>query len=180
MSETIEKEPEKEEKPEETKEETKEQEKAQTKEEEKSNTRSYIQYYIEMILRTIFFWEKNPERLGKLIRFFHHITVYLLMISFILLHTITPSFIGLCLYLVYWFFLWLHHIITGGCIISKIEQSFLGDSKSFIDYFLDIFHIPITKETTVGATIMGSTFILFFLAMEVSARTSLYIKSLFS
>ena len=167
------------------KEEKEEKEEKKEKEENSGNelkkqAQTYIEYFFEFILRTIFFWEKDPKRLGTLIRFCHHATVYLLIISFFVIHTIIPSFFLLCLYTIFWFFLWIHHILTGGCVVSKIEQSLLGDSKSFIDPFLQLFHIPISKETTVGATIMGSTFILFFLTMEISARTSIYIKSLFS
>lgn len=147
---------------------------------DKKRTQPYIEYYVEYFLRTLFFWEKDPIRLGTLIRFFHHTTAYCLIISFIIIHTIMPSFLLLCLYLAIWFIIWVHHIITGGCVFSKIEQSLLGDSRSFLDPILIIFHIPITKETSIGATMMGSTLILIFLFMEVLARSSLCIQSLFS
>ena len=82
-----------------------------------------------------------------------------------------PYYFNLVLLFLIWFAIWLHHIVSGGCVSSKIEQRLIGDSSSFVDPFLEIFHIPVTPETTTGLTIMGSTFLVIFLGFEVLSRS---------
>jgi hypothetical protein len=133
--------------------------------------------YFELLVRNILFWEDDSIRIGKIIRFLHHMVMYSLLISLILVHTVLPSYFLLCCFYMCCFSIWLHHIISGGCISSKLEQKLIGDTSSFVDPFLDLFHIPITKESTVGITIMGSTLIMTMLSLELVCRTILHLKS---
>ena len=135
--------------------------------------------YLEPISKQLIFWENDPVRIGKVIRLLHHTFMYMLFGSFILVHTVFPSFFLLCVLYIFCVFIWLHHIITGGCIISKLEQKLIGDRVSFIDPMLELFHIPITRESTVGVTIMFSSLAILILTLEIMCRTSLQIRSYF-
>ncbi len=131
---------------------------------------------VDTLFRTLFFWEKDPKRLGTLIRFAHHSTMYCIGFCFFLVHTFLPSYwlllgVYICLLLI-----WFQHVSCGGCVVNRIERKYIGDSKSFVDPILDAFHIPITDETTKGITILGSTAIVGFLSLELTSRTLLNIN----
>jgi hypothetical protein len=135
-----------------------------------------IEVYVEILLRLIFFWERDSKRLGTLIRLLHHSVMYCLAISLFLVHTLLPS---------YWLFvliygiiglIWIQHIICGGCVVNRIEKTLLGDTKGFVDPFLEAFHMPVTDETTRGVTIMGSTLVMVLLTLELTSRTILNIN----
>jgi hypothetical protein len=97
--------------------------------------------------------------------------MYLLLSAIIISHTLLPSsFLLLLTVYIVCVTIWLQHIITGGCIISKIEQKLLEDDRSFVDPFLKIFNIQITRETTIGVTVMGSTTVVALLGLEVFSR----------
>ena len=142
---------------------------------------SWFQEYLLLILepfaKKIFFWETDPIRIGKLIRVLHTNGMYLLFFSIISVHTVIPSYFLLLIVYLIWFCIWAQHILTGGCIISKLEQRLIGDKISFIDPVLEIFNIPVTPQTTTGAVVMGSTVILFMMTLELSARTVLTLNS---
>jgi hypothetical protein len=144
------------------------------------NTSWYQEFLLSIIepfFKKLIFWESEPVRIGKLIRLIHTNIVYILFFSLIIIHTIYPSyFLLLILYIIY-FCIWVHHVLTGGCIISKLEQRLIGDNNSFIDQLLDVFNIPITPQTTSGIIVMGSTVVMFMLSLELSARTVLTLNS---
>jgi hypothetical protein len=137
----------------------------------------YLLNIIEPLFKKLFFWETDPIRIGKLIRLLHTNSVYILFFSIIAVHTVIPSYFLLLIIYIIYFFVWVHHILTGGCIISKLEQRLIGDSNSFIDPILEVFNIPVTPQTTSGAVIMGSTIVLFMMTLELSARTILTLNS---
>ena len=137
----------------------------------------YLLNIFELITKKIFFWETDPVRIGKLIRFTHHSIVYIIGISIIIVHTVLPSYFLLCLVYLVCLLIWIQHITTGGCISSKLEQRLIGDNTSFIDPILEVFNIPITPQTTSGIVVMGSTLMIFMMSLELCARTVLTIKS---
>jgi len=140
----------------------------------------YLLNILEPFFKNLFFWETDPVRIGKLIRFIHHFIVYVIGILIILSHTLIPSYFLLCLVYIMCILVWIQHITTGGCISSKLEQKLIGDNSSFIDPILEIFNIPITPQTTSGIVVMGSTLLIFMLSLELCARTVLNIKSYFT
>ena len=146
-----------------------------------SNSRFKIQEYLVNVLETmfkkLFFWEDDSVRIGKMIRFVHHFLFYSLIILYIISHTVIPSYFLLCVLYVWFVLIWIHHIITGGCIISKVEQKLIGDSVSFIDPIMESFHIPITPESSSGIIIMGSTMLVGMLTLELFSRTLLTLKT---
>ena len=137
----------------------------------------FLERWAERGLRNLFFWETDDKKLGSLIRFLHHGVVYVTLIWYIVIHTILPSYFLLILLYGFILLVWIHHILCGGCLSSKIEQKLLGDSSSFVDPILQAFHMPVTPESTVGVTIMGSTLLVTFLTFEILSRTILNLKS---
>jgi hypothetical protein len=154
--------------------------KEQVAETKYTSIQKYMINILETFVKKIFFWETDDKRIGKLIRFVHHACMYLLGIMIITVHTVLPSYILLFIVYIFCLLIWIQHILTGGCIVSKLEQKLIGDKNSFVDPILESFHIPITEQTTVGFTILGSTCVLLMLSLELSARTILTLKSYFS
>lgn len=136
----------------------------------------FLETNTEKALRKLFFWETDDKKLGMMIRFLHHSIVYLTLVTYIIIHTIYPSYILLVLLYGFILLVWIHHIICGGCLSSKIEQKLIGDTTSFVDPILAMFHMPITPESTIGVTIMGSTLLVTVLTFELMSRTILNIK----
>jgi hypothetical protein len=141
----------------------------------KEYVRKFIEKWVEIIFRTIFFWETDDKKIGKIIRLFHHGIVYFIVVWYIVIHTIFPSY-----FLLVWLYIiilitWLQHIICGDCIFSILEQKLIGDSQNFVDPLLEIFHMPVTSESAVGVTIMGSTLVLLVVTFELISRTILNI-----
>lgn len=146
-----------------------------------SNSRFKIQEYLVNVLETmfkkLFFWEDDSVRIGKMIRFVHHFLTYCFLILYIVSHTVIPSYFLLFVLYIWVVLIWIHHIITGGCIISKVEQKLIGDSVSFIDPIMESFHIPITPDSTSGIIVMGSTVVVGMLTLELFSRTLLTLKT---
>lgn len=38
------------------------------------------------------------------------------------------------------------HMITGGCVLTRIEQRLTGDNLTIVDPLLEIFNIPKTRK----------------------------------
>lgn len=118
----------------------------------------------------------DPQRLGSIIHVLYHSVMYCLGLLLLFVHTLYPS---------YWLFvllygvtasIWLQHICCVGCVVNRIERTLLNDTRSFVDPFLDMFHMPITDETTRGVTIMGSTLSMILLTLELTSRTILNLQ----
>jgi len=136
-----------------------------------------IQDGVEFVLRKIFFWEDDDKRVGSLIRFLHHGIIFTMVAWYVMIHTVVPSYVLFLIFYGIMFIIWFHHLLIGGCVLSRLEKKFIGDDKSFIDPIMEAFHIPITPESTEGIVILGSTGIFAMLTFELIARTILNIKS---
>jgi hypothetical protein len=143
-------------------------------------TARWLENNLENLLRKIFFWENDDKRLGIIIRFLHHSSIYLFLIWYILLHTFMTSYVIFLLFYVIIGIIWIQHCIVGGCIFTRIESRLIGDKKSFVDPILETFHIPITPESTDGFVLLGSTTIMFVLSCEFAFRTINGIRNWFS
>jgi hypothetical protein len=136
-----------------------------------------IQDGVEYLLKRLFFWEDDQKKIGGLIRFLHHGIIYTLVAWYIMIHTALPSYFLFLIFYAIIFIIWLHHILIGGCVLSRLEQKFIGDTSSFVDPIMEAFHIPVTSESTEGIVILGSSLILAMLTFELIARTILNISS---
>jgi hypothetical protein len=142
--------------------------------------RKSIEYYLEKILRTLFFWEKDERRLGLILRTLHNSLIISILFLYIVAHTIFPSFILLFCIWCMSTFIFLFHVLTGGCLCTKIEYKLTGERTTIIDPILEIFHIPITKETVKGITILGSSTFFIFTSLELFFHILIQIKSMIS
>jgi hypothetical protein len=136
-----------------------------------SGSNSLLADYACIGFRYLMFWEKDDKRKGLILRTIHHAFMYGLATMILVSHTLmSRSFLLLlCIYLVV-VSIWIQHIATGGCIISKVEHRFIGDSKNFVDPFMEFFHIPVSDESAIGITIMGSTCVVMLMGLEVVSR----------
>lgn len=130
----------------------------------------YAVEWTEWIVHKVLFWEKDDVKKGNLIRTIHHASVYSLITLIIVSHTIYPAFwLQTCL-LLFCGLVWVQHITTHGCVISKVEQKLLKDESSFLDPFLDLFQIEATEISKQGILMLGSTLAMFFMSLEWVAR----------
>ena len=130
----------------------------------------YAVEWTEWSVHKVFFWEKDDAKKGRVIRAIHHAVVYALATLIIVSHTIYPAFwfqtimLGICL------LIWIQHIVTRGCVISKVEQKLLKDESSFVDPFLDLFQIEATEVSKQGILMLGSTVVVALLSLEWVSR----------
>jgi len=129
--------------------------------------------WTEWTINTLMFWESDEKKRAKIGRAVHHFLSYGLITMIIVAHTLYPAFWLQSALLVVCIMVWIHHLLNGGCIISKLEQKWLGDNESFVDPFVDLFHIKLAPEDDrSGFVMLGSTFAVFFLTLEWISRAS--------
>jgi hypothetical protein len=73
--------------------------------------------------------------------------------------------------------IWIHHILTGSCILTRIEQRLINDKITLADPLLELFNIPVTKENAMAITIFISTVSCITLSFELFTRTMLNFTS---
>lgn len=130
----------------------------------------YAVEWTEWAVHRLFFWETDDAKKGRIIRTLHHSCMYALMTMMIVSHTIYPAFWLQTLVLAICCLIWIQHVLTHGCVVSKVEQKLLKDESSFVDPFLDLFHIDMTNESKSGLVIMGSSLVVFLLGLEWMGR----------
>jgi hypothetical protein len=129
--------------------------------------------WTEWTINSVMFWEPDEKKRAKIVRAVHHFLSYGLITLIIVAHTIYPAFWLQSALLVVCIMVWIHHLLTGGCIISKLEQKWLGDNESFVDPFLVLFNVKLAEDDDrSGFVTMGSTFAVFFLTLEWLSRAS--------
>jgi hypothetical protein len=131
---------------------------------------AYAVEWTEWLVRTVLFWEPDDVRKGIILRTIHHAGTYSLATLILVSHTIYPAFWLQTIVLGIYALVWIHQVLTHGCVISKVEQKLIGDSQSFVDPFLTMFRIEATHESTGGIIVLGSTLIMCLLSMEWLAR----------
>jgi hypothetical protein len=126
--------------------------------------------WTEWAVHKVLFWEEDPVRKGKIVRYIHHFLSNTLIILVIVSHTLYPAFWLQTLVLFLCTVVWIQHVTCNGCVISKVEQKLIGDSDSFVAPILEAFHLEPTQELAVATVIMGSTLGVFVLGLEWIAR----------
>jgi hypothetical protein len=138
--------------------------------------RKRIQTVLETGIRWLFFWESDDAKIGRLLRTFHQYFIISLIVFYFMVHVFVPSYWYL-LFIWCWFTLiWVSHLIMGGCVFTRIEQKLTGEKVTILDPLLELFQIPVTKETTLGITIMSSTVCFMFMTSELFTRTVINCK----
>ena len=129
--------------------------------------------WTEWAINTVMFWEPDEKKRAKIVRAVHHFASYGLITMIIISHTVYPAFWFQSYVLFLCILVWVQHIATGGCVISKIEQKWLGDRESFVDPIVELFHIKLAPEDDrSGFVTLVSTVATFFLTLEWISRAS--------
>lgn len=138
--------------------------------------RKVIIEHLESWFRFIYNWiTDKDEILGEIIYILHLFGFSTLMILIFLSHTIYPVFWFQLMIFVFIFLIWIQHVFLRTCILTSIERRLLGpQSHTMIDSLLNIFNIPIQKETRMGVTLMLSTVGVMFLGLELISRSMIY------
>lgn len=130
----------------------------------------YAVEWTEWIVHKVLFWETDNVKKGHILRFFHNLFSYGLATMIIISHTLYPAFWLQTILLWLCVLVWIQHVLTHGCVISKVEQKLIQDETSLIDDILDLFRIEATEYSKRGILTLGSTVVVFCLSLEWIAR----------
>jgi hypothetical protein len=133
---------------------------------------------LESVMRYFYGWlAENDEMLGRILYILHIFTFNTIIVLIILSHTIYPViwfqiFVFLIIFLV-----WAQHIILRTCICTSLERKLIGETSPIsIDIILDLFKIPISRESRMGVTLLMSSTVVFFLGGELVARGAMALR----
>ena len=127
--------------------------------------------WTEWVVHKLFFWETDNKRKGQIARALHHFASYALITLIFVSQLVYPRFWLQTIVMVFCAATWVQHVLTNGCIISKVEQKLIGDSSSFIDPYLALFNIEVASEQSkIGILILGSTITVGLLGMQWGGR----------
>jgi hypothetical protein len=126
--------------------------------------------WTEWLVHRIFFWETDDAKKGRIVRTIHHAVMFGLSTMILVSHTVYPAFWLQTLVLGFCFLIWGQHVLTNGCVLSKVEQKLIGDETSFVDPFLDLFHVEANEASKRGIVILGSTLVVSLLSLEWVSR----------
>jgi hypothetical protein len=126
--------------------------------------------WAEWVVHKVMFWEEDPIRKGKILRYIHNFLSNTLIILIVISHTLYPAFWLQTLILFSCVLVWLQHLACNGCVISKVEQKLIGDHESFVTPILEAFHLEPTPELATVFVIVGSSMGVFLLGLEWLAR----------
>jgi hypothetical protein len=126
--------------------------------------------WAEWTIRHVFFWEPDDAKKGRIVRAIHHAVMFGLSTMILVSHTVYPAFWLQTLVLGFCFLIWGQHVLTNGCVLSKVEQKWIGDEASFVDPFLDLFHVEANEASKRGIVILGSTVVVSLLSLEWVSR----------
>lgn len=135
-----------------------------------------IERTVEYVLRKIIFWENTDERVGIVIRFFHNVFFYSLLMVYIINHTIFPSYFLFVGVYIIGLIIWLQHLFCGECIIHLIERRLLNDKKGVLSPLMELFGIK-SDEYNSKILLMFSTHCIVMLSFELITRTIFLFKN---
>ena len=131
---------------------------------------------LEQWLRFIYKWiTDKDEILGEIVYALHTFGFWTLMVLVVISHTVYPVFWFQAIIFGFICLIWIQHMVLRVCVLTSIERRLLGpESHTMIDSLLNIFNIPIQKETRMGVTLMLSTVGVLALGLELIARSVMY------
>ena len=106
--------------------------------------------WAEWSVHKLMFWEEDPVRKGKILRYIHNFLCNVMIILVVISHTLYPAFWLQTIILFIFILIWLQHLACNGCVFSKVEQK---DLAEFIVRGADVVESLITKglEATQSA-----------------------------
>lgn len=136
----------------------------------------YAVDWTEWMVHTALFWETDSKKKGRIVRAFHHAATYALLTLILVAHVIYPAFWFQSIVFGFYLIVWIQHVLTNGCVISKVEQRLLEDEFSFIDPYLELFNVKTDNDSKPGILILGSTVVMGCLGLEWVARAIYKLK----
>lgn len=128
--------------------------------------------WTEWLVHRVFFWEEDDAKKGRIVRALHYAATYILGTMIVVSHVLYPAFWLQTLLLGIYTLVWLQHVLTHGCVISKVEQRLLKDESSFLDPYLELFGIEANEKSKQGILMLGSTVVVTALTLEWIGRLS--------
>lgn len=107
---------------------------------------AFLTDWVEWAVHKAMFWEKDDARKGRILRGVHHALAITMILMIILSHTLFRSFWLQTIVLIVLMYAWIHHMIVGDCVVSRIENKLLNDEASFWDAWIEFFGIKPTPE----------------------------------
>lgn len=131
-------------------------------------------------MRCAYAWIANTDEvLGEIIYTIHLFGFYTLLVLIAVSHTVYPVFWFQALVFGFLCLVWLQHVVLNTCVLTSLERRLLGrDHPLMIDGLLNVFKIPIQKETRMGVTLLLSTVGVLFLGLELVARSVMYARQM--
>ena len=135
--------------------------------------------WLETYSRFAYSWiTDNDEILGEIIYTLHLFGFYTLVVLLVVSHTVYPVFWFQALVFGFVVLVWIQHVVLNTCVVTCLERRLLGkDHPLTIDIVLNMFGIPVQKETRMGITVLLSTTMVLFLGLELVARGCMYGRS---
>lgn len=110
--------------------------------------------WCEWAVHKVMFWEKDDTRKGRILRGIHYFSAVSLILLIILSHTLFRAFWLQTLVLIVIMYAWLHHMIVGDCVVSRVEQRLMKDELGFWNVWIEFFGITPTPD--MGRIVMLS------------------------
>jgi len=146
------------------------------------NRREVVNFLVEKLessIKFVYGWlQANDESLSKITYMLHVFSILLVFVLIIVSHVIYPVFWFQLLVFIITAIIWLQHIFLHTCICTFLEVKLGGiHTPIAVDPILQIFSIPVSKQTRMGVTLILSTAATLFLGLELVARSVLYARS---
>ena len=142
------------------------------------NIKRSIVDFLERTSRFIYGWiADNDDLLGTIILVVHTFLAITLLVLVVVSHTIYPMFWFQFFIFCLMFLVWLQHLILKTCVLTSLERRLISGDITSMDAILNMFGIPITRETRSGVTLIVSTIITGLLGLELVARSAMFLRS---
>lgn len=137
---------------------------------------------LESLMRFMYGWiTDNDEVLGNIVYVMHIFALNTIAVLYVISHTLYPVFWFQTFVFVIGLIVWLQHIVLHTCVCTSLERRLLGpDGNLAIDVVLNLFDIPVSKETRIGVTLLMSSLSVLFMGFELTARSVLFIREQYS
>lgn len=126
----------------------------------------FLTDWVEWSVHTVFFWEKDNERKGRIVHAIHHFTSAALIVMIILSHTLYRSFWLQTVLLIVMMFIWVHHMLIRDCVITCVERRLMNKRGGFWSEWVEFLGVDPTPETQRAVMLSISTTVFVCLSLE--------------
>lgn len=137
---------------------------------------------LEAGIRYAYSWlpDGTDELIGNLVYILHIFSLSTIFILIFMAHVVYPVIWFQVFVFLIGFIIWLQHVLLHTCVCTSLEKKLLGqDSKVTVDIVLNMFEIPISRESRAGVTVLLSTVAVAFMGLNITSRLILYLREYF-